>query len=84
MGFSFIEGDDGCYSLSNGEQRRVHTEHNKSRGRYLIRMWESISEFPLMISNPNVFLSTFNSEFIAVFEMFEIPRIYADQNLNAV
>lgn len=82
--FSSVEGYESCCSLSYGEQRTVHIGHEKGDDRYIIRMWESVSEFPLMISNPNVFLSLFNSEFIAIFEMFDIPSIYADQNLNLV
>lgn len=82
--FSFVERYERHCSLSYGEQRIVHTGHKKGGDRYMIRIWESISEFPLMISNPNAFLSTFNSEFIAIFETLDIPRIYADQNLNLV
>lgn len=81
--FSLVEGYENYCLLSHGEQRTVHTEHKKGGDRYIIGVWEIVSEFPLVISNPSVF-STFNSEFIAIFEMFDIPRMYADQNFNLV
>ena len=37
-----------------------------------------------MISNPKIFLSLLNSEFIVAFEMFYIQEYYADKNLSLV